>query len=92
MFGCDDIGEAIIIIFFLLRSWELKWDSLCSTEESSASSVLLGPCVDLFKKGLIFSGLELVSGLAFCQGSSRYESYNLWQFLFIKFSFSNKNP
>ena len=65
------------VIFFLFRSWELNWDSLFLTEESSASSVLLGSCVDLFNKGLIVSGLELVSGLAFCQGSSRYETYNL---------------
>ena len=39
---------------------------------TTASEVLLGSCVDLFKKGLITTGLELVAGLGLCQEGSRY--------------------
>ncbi|XP_078347834.1 integrator complex assembly factor BRAT1-like [Oculina patagonica] len=52
----------------------LEWRKLTAAEnipQTTASEVLLGSCMDLFKKGLISTGLELVSGLGSCQETSR---------------------
>ena len=59
-------------ICFLFSKWTLDWDRLICTEGSSASSILIRSCADLFKEGLVSAGLELVAGLRFCQESSRY--------------------
>lgn len=52
----------------------VDWHKLTTMENTvtTASEVLLGSCVDLFKKGLITTGLELVAGLGPCQECSRY--------------------
>jgi len=47
---------------------------LTTTEDTpwiNASDFLLGSCVDLFKKGLISTALELVAGLGSLHESSR---------------------
>ena len=61
---------------FLFRKDTLEWSKLTTAEDIqsiSASEILLGCCMDLFKKGLISTGLELVAGLGSCQERSRYQ-------------------
>jgi len=65
--------ESIVLCFFSTGS--LEWSRLTNTEDMpwiNASEILLGSCVDLFKKGLISTALELVAGLGSFHESSRY--------------------
>lgn len=65
-----------LLYIFLFSTDTLEWSKLTTAEDSqwiTASEILLGCCVDLSKKGLISTGLELVAGLGSCQESSRYQ-------------------
>lgn len=65
----------IIVLFFFFSTGSLEWSRLTTAEDTlwiSASEILLGSCVDLFKKGLISTGLELVAGLGSFHETSRY--------------------
>ena len=58
-----------------LFSTSLEWSRLTATEDTpwiNASEILLGSCVDLFKKGLISTALELIAGVGSFHGSYRY--------------------
>lgn len=59
---------------YVFSTCPVDWHKLTTMENTvtTASEVLLGSCVDLFKKGLITTGLELVAGLGPCQECSRY--------------------
>lgn len=63
-----------MLCFFSTGS--LEWSRLTATEDTpwiSASEILLGSCVDLFKKGFISTGLELIAGVGSFHGSYRYK-------------------
>ena len=59
---------------YVFSTCPVDWHNLTTMENTvtTASEVLLGSCVDLFKRGLITTGLELIAGLGPCQEYSRY--------------------
>ena len=68
------ISVLFLTCLHVFSTCPVDWHKLTTMENTvtTASEVLLGSCVDLFKKGLITTGLELVAGLGPCQECSRY--------------------
>lgn len=75
LFACLSLISVLSLTCpYVFSTCPVDWHKLTTMENTvtTASEVLLGSCVDLFKKGLITTGLELVAGLGPCQECSRY--------------------